>query len=130
MSFVTIHSEGALFSEGLIKRIAGGEPSLGQKAADFGLEARVRLGDEIGTCWSDARAFWDVLQRSLRRLREGESAVSGTRSLWVLPLLTKLLSVDGPSMLSASVKKRQVWQALRAVVSQHLAVPHDRHRRG
>lgn len=105
MNFTTIHSEGALFSEELIKRIAAGDASLGQKATDFGLEARVRVLDEIADCWSDARAYWDALQRSMRRLKEGESGVSKTRNLWVMPLLTRLLGFDGlvPARSSAVV---------------------------
>ena len=93
MQLTTIKSEGSLISADLIEEIRAGT-AIGQKSTDFGLNGKVRLTDEIAACWSDARAFWDAFNHSIRRLKEDESTVSETRNQWILPLLKNCLGFD------------------------------------
>jgi hypothetical protein len=78
MHLTTIHSEGALISADLLAEIQTGTAP-GQRAADFGLNGRVRFTDEIAACWSDARAYWEAFQHGLRRIRETDTGTTETR---------------------------------------------------
>jgi hypothetical protein len=89
MKYITIESEGLLISPEVLQKIAVGEAE-GQKPADFGLDKKTRLTDEIAACWSDALAFWEAFQHSVSRLKETDSAATPTREQWILPLLRSL----------------------------------------
>lgn len=89
MNLNTIRSEGALVPADLLEEVHTGSAP-GQRAADFGLNGKVRLIDEIAAAWSDAKAYWEALQHGLRRLKADESGASVTREQWVLPLLRTL----------------------------------------
>jgi hypothetical protein len=57
----------------------------GQKPADFGLDGRRSLTDEIAAIFADSRKLWEVFQHRLQRLPEGDLATSVTRDAWAIP---------------------------------------------
>jgi hypothetical protein len=85
--FPSLSLEGGLFAIDLIDQIADGTAP-GQKPADFGLESRYHLTDEIAALWTDARAFWTAFQNRLERLSSDDTATSITRDQWIIPLLS------------------------------------------
>ena len=89
MKYITIESEGLLISPEVLQKISIGSAE-GQKPADFSLDKKTRLTDEIAASWSDALAYWEAYQHSLSRLNEAESAARPTREQWILPLLRSL----------------------------------------
>jgi hypothetical protein len=89
MKFSTLRSEGSLISADLLDQIHSGEAS-GQKSADFGIDGKIRLIDEIAACWSDAKAYWEAFQHGLNRIKEGDTGATVTREQWILPLLKNI----------------------------------------
>ncbi|MFC1555255.1 Eco57I restriction-modification methylase domain-containing protein, partial [candidate division KSB1 bacterium] len=89
MNLTTVRSEGSLISADLLEEIYTADAP-GQKLSDFGVDGNIRLTDEIAACWSDARAYWEALQRSINRLKDGETGTTPTREQWILPLLRTL----------------------------------------
>ncbi|HWR59364.1 MAG TPA: hypothetical protein VN328_10800 [Thermodesulfovibrionales bacterium] len=89
MNFNTIRSEGSLISADLLSAIQSGEAH-GQKSADFGVDGKIRLIDEIAACWSDAKAYWAAFQHGMGRIKEGDTGATVTREQWILPLLRTL----------------------------------------
>ena len=85
-SFPSIRIEGGLLGPELLDQLAAGELR-GQKPADFGLEPRRNLTDEIAAVRADAQALWGVFQHRLARLPENDLATSVTRDAWIVPLL-------------------------------------------
>jgi hypothetical protein len=85
-SFPSIRIEGGLLGPELLDQLAAGELR-GQKPADFGLEPRRNLTDEIAAVRADAQALWGVFQHRLARLPENDLATSVTRDAWIIPLL-------------------------------------------
>jgi hypothetical protein len=59
----------------------------GQKPADFGLDGRRNLTDEVAAIFADARALWQVFQHRLQRLSAEDLATSVTRDAWGIPFL-------------------------------------------
>jgi hypothetical protein len=59
----------------------------GQRAADFGLDSKRNLTDEIAAAFADARALWGVFQHRLERLSADDLATNVTRDAWVIPVL-------------------------------------------
>jgi len=87
--FPAIHIEGGLLGPDTLEQLLAGElPGLRPK--DFGLEGRRSLTDEIASVFADARAEWEVFQRRLERLPEGDPATSVTRDAWMIPFLSLL----------------------------------------
>ncbi|HNT74228.1 MAG TPA: restriction endonuclease, partial [Anaerolineae bacterium] len=89
MPFYTIHTEGGLLPADLLESILAGD-AIGQAEGDFRLPRGARLSDEIAAAWADARAYWEAFNRGLRRLPEGDPAITLTRELWLAPLLRSL----------------------------------------
>jgi hypothetical protein len=87
--FPCLHLEGGLLAADVLDQIAD-EAAPGQKAADFGLERRRYLTDEIAAAWTDARAFWSAFQHRLERLAPDDPATSVTRDQWMTPLMSLL----------------------------------------
>jgi len=88
MKFTSVRSEGGLIPFDILEKIFTAD-IIGQTPKDFGIKGRTVL-DEISVAWKDARAYWTSLDRKLNRLKDGESTVSDTRELWVIPLLSSL----------------------------------------
>ena len=87
MSYLTIRIEGGLLSPDFLETI---HDQPGQKPADFGLEARRSLVDEVTAVWSDVRAYWEAFERRRARAQDGESLTTATREAWIIPLLETL----------------------------------------
>ena len=85
-SFPSIRIEDGLLGPELLDQLTAGELR-GQKPADFGLEPRRNLTDEIAAVRADAHALWGVFQHRLARLPENDLATSVTRDAWIIPLL-------------------------------------------
>ena len=83
-TFPSIRIEGGLLAPDLLDQLLAGELP-GQKAADFGLDSKRNLTDEIAAVFADARALWGVFQNRLARLPDGDVATSVTRDAWVIP---------------------------------------------
>jgi hypothetical protein len=88
-AFPSIRIEGGLLGPDVLDQLIAAELP-GQKAGDFGLEAKRNLNDEIAAVFADARALWGVFQNRLARLPETDYATSLTREMWMLPFLNLL----------------------------------------
>jgi len=85
-SFPSIRIEGGLLGPEVLDQLL--DASLpGQRPADFGLNGRRNLTDEIAANFADARALWGVFQHRLQRLPESDLATTVTRDAWVIPFL-------------------------------------------
>ncbi len=85
-AFPSIRIEGGLLGPDILDQLLAADLP-GQRPADFGLEARRNLTDEIAALFADARALWGVFQNRLARLREDDLATTVTRDAWVIPFL-------------------------------------------
>jgi len=90
VTFSAVRVEGALIPGDILQRIAAGEIEGQRSPADFGVPKGVRLTDVIASVWSDARAYWEALQRAVRHLPEDDPATTATRNQWIQPLLEAL----------------------------------------
>jgi hypothetical protein len=85
-AFPATRIEGGLLGPDVLEALLASELP-GQKPADFGLEARRNLTDEIAAAFADARALWGVFQHRLARLPEADLATTTTRDAWAIPFL-------------------------------------------
>ena len=88
-----IRIEGGLFAPDLFDQLLTAELP-GQRPADFQLNNRRNLTDEIAALFSDARVMWTVFQHQLERLSENDKndkmATSTTRASWMVPFFRLL----------------------------------------
>ncbi|MCX7424134.1 MAG: N-6 DNA methylase [Planctomycetia bacterium] len=84
--FSSIRIEGGLLGPDVLDQLLAGDLP-GQRPADFGLDGRRNLTDEIAATFADARAIWGVFQHRLQRLPEADLATSVTRDAWAIPFL-------------------------------------------
>jgi hypothetical protein len=87
--FPTLTLEGGLLAADLIEAIAAGTAP-GQKPADFGLDSRRHLTDEIAAAWGAARGHWQAFRARLEHLPPDDPATSVTRDQWLVPFLSLL----------------------------------------
>jgi len=87
--FPAVRIEGGLLGPDTLEQLLAGDLP-GQKPKDFGFDGRRSLTDEIAGVFADARAEWEVFQRRLERLPDGDPATSVTRDAWVIPFLSLL----------------------------------------
>lgn len=85
-TFPSVHNEGNLLGPEVLDQLLAADLP-GQKSADFGLEARRNLTDEVAALFADARALWGVFQNRRARLRPDDIATTVTRDAWVIPFL-------------------------------------------
>ncbi|MGD0813466.1 MAG: N-6 DNA methylase [Verrucomicrobiota bacterium] len=88
-SFPSIRIEGGLLGPELLDQVIAADVP-GQKPADFGLEPKRNLTDEIAAVFADCRALWGVFKNRLARLPEDDLATTVTRDQWALPFLALL----------------------------------------
>lgn len=88
-TFPAIRVEGGLLGPEILDQLLAAELP-GQRPADFGLDARRNLTDEIAAAFADARALWGVFQNRLERLPEGDLGTTATRDFWAVPLFRLL----------------------------------------
>ena len=86
MTISSIRIEGGLLGPDILDQLLAGDLP-GQRPADFGLEGKRNLTDEIAAAFADARALWGVFQHRLQRLPEDDLATSVTRDAWAIPFL-------------------------------------------
>jgi hypothetical protein len=80
----SIRIEGGLLGPDVIEQLLHGDLP-GQKPADFGVDGRRNLTDEIAAIFADSRKLWEVFQNRLQRLPENDVATSVTRDAWAIP---------------------------------------------
>ena len=85
-TFPAIRIKGGLLGPDVLEQLLSADLP-GQKAADFGLEARRNLTEEIAAAFADGRALWGVFQHRLQRLPAEDPATTATRDAWAIPLL-------------------------------------------
>lgn len=85
-TFPSIRIEGGLLGPDVLDQLLAAELA-GQKPADFGLDGRRNLTDEIAAVFADVRALWGVFGNRLARLPQDDVATSVTRDAWVVPFL-------------------------------------------
>jgi hypothetical protein len=88
-SFPSIRIEGGLLGPELLDQVIAADVP-GQKPADFGLEPKRNLTDEIAAAFADSRTLWGVFQNRLTHLSEADLATTMTRDSWVIPFLSLL----------------------------------------
>ncbi|MGO8837296.1 MAG: hypothetical protein ACLQAH_13690 [Limisphaerales bacterium] len=88
-SFPSVRIEGGLLGPELLDQVIAADVP-GQKPADFGLEPKRNLTDEIAAVFADSRALWGVFKSRLTRLPENDLATTVTRDQWALPFLALL----------------------------------------
>jgi hypothetical protein len=79
-----IRIEGGLLGPDLFDQLLAGELP-GQRPANFGIQGRRGLTEEIAAIFADARALWGVFQHRLERLSENDPATTVTRDAWAIP---------------------------------------------
>jgi len=89
MEFPSINIQGNIISSEILDKIRN-EDIKYQTPADFGLERRTSVRDEIGLAWAAARGHYIAFKLRVDRLKDGESGASETRNSWMLPLLREL----------------------------------------
>lgn len=87
--FPDIRIEGGLLGPDVLDQLLAGELP-GQRPANFGLDGRRSLTDEIAAVFTDARSLWGVFQRRLERVAETDIGTTVTRDAWVVPFLSLL----------------------------------------
>lgn len=88
MNFPSIDIQGSILSADLLGKIRS-EQSTFQQGKDFNpVYTNAKLKDEISLAWQDAKGQWTIFQNKLKRVGEGETASTETRSFWILPLLS------------------------------------------
>ncbi|NTV05709.1 MAG: N-6 DNA methylase [Chlorobiaceae bacterium] len=92
MDFSSITIQGNIISTGILGRIREDEEKF-QTPADFGLDRRDSVRDEIGMAWNAAKAHYTAFSIRAARLRENDSGTSETRNSWMIPLL-RILGYD------------------------------------
>jgi hypothetical protein len=85
-SFPSIRIEGGLLGPEVLDQVIAADVP-GQKPAEFGLEPKRNLTDEIAAAFADSRALWGVFQHRLTRLPEDDLATTVTCDQWVIPFL-------------------------------------------
>ena len=89
MEFSSINIQGNIVSSEILEKIRN-EDTKYQQPADFGLDRKTSVRDEIGIAWAAARAHYTAFKMRIERLKEGDSGASLTRSSWMLPLLREM----------------------------------------
>jgi len=117
-SFPSIRIEGGLLGPELLDQVIAADVP-GQKPADFGLEPKRNLTDEIAAAFADSRALWGVFKNRLARLPEDDLATTVTRDQWALPFFA-LLGYRNGSRLAHNATgvpptSRQPTEPLRSV---------------
>ncbi len=84
MQFHAIHIQGNILSAELLEQIRSDQKTLGQAPKDFWLEPGAKLRDEIHRAWADVKDQYQIFNRRLEKLKEGDSGRAETRKYWML----------------------------------------------
>jgi hypothetical protein len=89
MEYSSINIQGNIVSSEILDKIRN-EDIKYQQPADFGLDRKTSVRDEIGLAWAATRAHYTAFKMRVDRLKEDESGASETRNSWMIPLLREL----------------------------------------
>jgi len=89
MEYPSINIQGNIISSEILDKIRNEDIKF-QLAADYGLDRKTSVRDEIGIAWAVTRAHWTAFKIRRDRLKEGESGTAETRNSWMIPLLKEL----------------------------------------
>jgi hypothetical protein len=89
MNYASINIQGNIISSEILDKIRNEDIKF-QQAADFGLDRKTSVRDEIGIAWAATRAHWTAFKIRRDRLKEGESGTAETRNSWMIPLFKEL----------------------------------------
>ncbi|HNW74275.1 MAG TPA: restriction endonuclease [Bacteroidales bacterium] len=89
MDHPSINIQGNIVSGEILDKIRNEDIKF-QQAADFGLDRKTSVRDEIGIAWAVTRAHWTAFKIRRDRLKEGDSGTAETRNSWMIPLLKEL----------------------------------------
>ncbi len=90
-TFVTVRSEGGLLPPDLLARIAGNDTELkGLTPGDYGLAQGERPNEVTARAWERVKAYWAAFRAGTESLGTGETGITETRELWLLPLFREL----------------------------------------
>ncbi|NVN97162.1 restriction endonuclease, partial [Candidatus Nomurabacteria bacterium] len=89
MNFPGINIQGNIVSSEILEKIRSEDIKF-QTAADFKLDRKTSVRDEIGIAWAAARAHYTAFRLRIDRLKEGDTGTSETRNSWIIPLLREL----------------------------------------
>jgi len=81
--------EGNIISQDILAKIESGD-AFGQLPVDFGFDRDIKIKEQIGFAWVDAKDQWKIFQRKLERLKEKDYGTTETRNDWMLPFLRLL----------------------------------------
>jgi hypothetical protein len=112
-AFPAIRIEGGLLGPETLDQLLAAELT-GQRPADFELEARRNLTDEIAAAFADARALWGVFQRRLERLSDDDPATTDTRDFWAVPLFRLLGYAPQYNPRAQEIDGQSFWVFYRA----------------
>jgi len=85
-TFQSIRIEGGLLGPDLLDQLLAAELP-GQRAADFGLDTKRNLTDEIAAVFADTRALWEIFLHRLEKLSDADLGTTVTRDAWMIPFL-------------------------------------------
>jgi hypothetical protein len=88
VTYPSIRIEGQIFSGDLLQRLDQPDTP-GQRPADFGLPADVKVKDEIARAWSASQSYYRAFRAKTGSAQQS-SLTPDTRNLLLLPLLTLL----------------------------------------
>ena len=89
MAFSSIIIQGNIISSEIINKIRNDDEKF-QTPADFALDRKTAVRDEIGVAWNAAKAHYTAFTLRAARLHEGDTGASETRNSWMIPLLRTL----------------------------------------
>jgi hypothetical protein len=112
-AFPAIRIEGGLLGPETLDQLLAAELP-GQRPADFGLDGRRSLTDEIAAAFADARALWGVFQHRLERLAEDHPATTETRDFWAVPLFRLLGYAPQYNPRAQEIDGQSFWVFYRA----------------
>ena len=92
MDFSCITIQGNIVSSGVIDKIRNDDEKF-QAPADFGLDRKTALRDEIGIAWAAAKAHYTAFRLRAARLQASDTGASETRNSWMIPLF-RILGYD------------------------------------
>jgi uncharacterized protein (DUF433 family) len=89
MEYPSINIQGNILSSEILDLIRN-EDIKYQFPADFKLDKKTTVRDEVGLAWAAARAHWTAFSLRVNRFKVGDSGASETRNSWMIPLLREL----------------------------------------
>jgi hypothetical protein len=86
MHYTSIRIEGSILSADIIAQLDSDDAVVGQRPADFGLPAGIRVKDDIAQRWAEAQTYYRVYRQRANALRQTDAATTLTRNIWMVPL--------------------------------------------